>query len=47
MLRHIPKFFPPDAVKFMMEMGHSDYLVIADAFFEAIFESVCIFMGNF
>ena len=33
MLRHIPKFFPSDAVKFMMEMGHSDYLVIADAGF--------------
>ena len=33
MLRNIPKVLPPDLVKDMMEMGHSDYLVIADAGF--------------
>ncbi|MDC7245974.1 MAG: RbsD/FucU domain-containing protein [Sphaerochaetaceae bacterium] len=33
MLRGIPKILPPDLVKNMMEMGHSDYLVIADANF--------------
>lgn len=33
MLRNIPKILPPDLVKYMMEMGHSDYLVIADAGF--------------
>ncbi|XBX07532.1 RbsD/FucU family protein [Enterocloster clostridioformis] len=35
MLRNIPKILPPDLVKYMMEMGHSDYLVIADAGFPA------------
>ncbi len=33
MLRKIPKILPPDLVKYMMEMGHSDYIVIADAGF--------------
>jgi len=33
MLRGIPKILPPDLIKFMMEMGHSDFLVIADANF--------------
>lgn len=33
MLRKIPKILPPDLMKYMMEMGHSDYLVIADAGF--------------
>lgn len=33
MLRNIPKILPPDLVKCMMEMGHSDYMVIADAGF--------------
>ena len=33
MLRNIPKMIPPDLMKCMMEMGHSDYLVIADAGF--------------
>lgn len=33
MLRNIPKILPPDLVKYMMEMGHADYLVIADAGF--------------
>lgn len=33
MLRGIPKILPPELVKCMMEMGHSDYLVIADANF--------------
>ena len=33
MLRNIPKVLPPDLVKDMMKMGHSDYLVIADAGF--------------
>lgn len=31
MLRGIPKILPPELVKNMMEMGHSDFLVIADA----------------
>lgn len=35
MLRNIPKILPPDLVKYMMEMGHSDYMVIADAGFPA------------
>ena len=35
MLRNIPKILPPDLVKYMMEMGHSDYIVIADAGFPA------------
>ena len=33
MLRNIPKILPPDLVKYMMEMGHADYIVIADAGF--------------
>ncbi len=33
MLRGIPKILPPDLIKYMMEMGHSDFLVIADANF--------------
>jgi len=33
LLRNIPKILPPDLVKNMMEMGHSDFLVIADANF--------------
>lgn len=33
MLRNIPKILPPELVKCMMEMGHSDYLIIADANF--------------
>ena len=33
MLRNIPKVLPPDLVKYMMEMGHSDVLIIADANF--------------
>jgi L-fucose mutarotase len=33
MLRNIPKILPPDLMKYMMEMGHSDYMVIADAGF--------------
>ncbi len=50
MLRGIPKILPPDLVKFMMEMGHSDFLVIADANFPGTahaksvirMDSVCI-----
>ena len=50
MLRCIPKILPPDLVKYMMEMGHSDYLVIADANFPGTahakrvirMDSVCI-----
>lgn len=33
MLRNIPKILPPELVKDMMEMGHSDFLIIADANF--------------
>ena len=33
MLRNIPQILPPELVKCMMEMGHSDYIVIADAGF--------------
>lgn len=33
MLRNIPKILPPELVKIMMEMGHSDVLIIADANF--------------
>ena len=33
MLRGIPKILPPDLVKYLMEMGHSDFLVLADANF--------------
>lgn len=33
MLRGIPKILSPDLVKYMMEMGHSDFLVLADANF--------------
>ena len=33
MLRNIPKILPPELVKTMMEMGHSDVLIIADANF--------------
>jgi len=33
MLKNIPKILSPDLVKYMMEMGHSDYMVIADAGF--------------
>ncbi len=33
MLRKIPKILPPDLVKCMMEMGHADMLILADANF--------------
>ena len=33
MLRGIPKILPPDLVRDMMMMGHSDFLIIADANF--------------
>lgn len=33
MLRSIPKVLPPKLVKAMMEMGHSDVLILADANF--------------
>ncbi len=33
MLRNIPKILPPDLVRDMMMMGHSDYLILADANF--------------
>lgn len=33
MLRNIPKILPPDLVKAMMEMGHSDMMIISDAGF--------------
>lgn len=33
MLRGIPKILPPDMVKYMMEMGHSDFMILADANF--------------
>ena len=33
MLRDIPKVLPPELVKCMMEMGHSDVLILADANF--------------
>ncbi|HCT92709.1 MAG TPA: fucose operon FucU protein [Lachnospiraceae bacterium] len=35
MLKHIPQILHPELVKVMMEMGHSDTLVIADANFPA------------
>ena len=35
MLKYIPNILPPDLVKYMMEMGHGDTLVIADAHFPA------------
>lgn len=35
MLRHIPKILPSELVKKMMDMGHSDYLIIVDANFPA------------
>lgn len=31
MLRNIPKILPPDLVKYMMEMGHADVMILADA----------------
>jgi L-fucose mutarotase len=35
MLKKIPTIIPPDLMKYMMEMGHSDRLVITDANFPA------------
>lgn len=35
MLNRIPKLLSPALVKAMMEMGHGDYIVIADAHFPA------------
>ncbi|MCI7551180.1 MAG: RbsD/FucU domain-containing protein [Actinomycetaceae bacterium] len=35
MLRHIPPILSPDLVKTMMEMGHGDELLLADANFPA------------
>lgn len=35
MLKEIPKILSPDLVKYLMEMGHGDELVIADANFPA------------
>ncbi len=33
MLRTIPRILPPKLVEYMMEMGHSDVLILADANF--------------
>jgi len=35
MLKQIPKILSPDLVAYLMEMGHGDELVIADANFPA------------
>ena len=35
MLKNIPKIISPELVKYLMEMGHGDELVIADANFPA------------
>lgn len=35
MLRNIPKIISPELMKVMMEMGHSDVLIIADANYPA------------
>jgi L-fucose mutarotase len=35
MLKNIPKILPPELVKVMMEMGHGDEIVLADAHFPA------------
>lgn len=35
MLKNIPHVISPDLMKYLMEMGHSDYLVISDANFPA------------
>lgn len=35
MLKKIPNIIPPDLMKYMMEMGHADRLVISDANFPA------------
>lgn len=36
MLRGIPALLPPDLVKWMMEMGHGDEIVLADRNFPAV-----------
>ena len=33
MLKNIPKIISPDLMKYMMDMGHSDFLILADANF--------------
>ncbi len=35
MLKKIPKFFPPELMKVLMEMGHGDEIVIVDGNFPA------------
>ncbi|MBZ9686037.1 fucose isomerase [Clostridium estertheticum] len=35
MLKHIPKILSPDLMKILLEMGHSDEIVIADGNFPA------------
>ena len=35
MLKNIPKIISPELVKYLMEMGHGDELVLADANFPA------------
>lgn len=35
MLKGIPPILPPDLVKYLMEMGHSEHLTIADAHYPA------------
>lgn len=35
MLKNIPKIISPELMKVMMEMGHSDVLIIADANYPA------------
>lgn len=35
MLKHIPAILTPDLLKILMEMGHSDEIVIADGNFPA------------
>jgi len=36
MLKNIPKILPPELVKILLEMGHGDTLVLADANFPAV-----------
>ena len=35
MLKNIPKIIPPQLMKYMMEMGHSDFMILTDANFPA------------
>ena len=46
MLRNIPEIISPDLMKYMMEMGHGDSIVIADGNYPAFSQGVKVINGD-